>query len=218
MNDELNVIGNEIKIDRDWQRLGLITGPNMGGKSTYIRTAALVVLLAQIGFFVPCKEASMPIMDQILCRVGASDAIMRGVSTFMAEMIESSTVCKLATEKSLVLIDELGRGTSTADGFGIACAIAEYLIHTVKCFTFFATHFSEMSSILTCQGVSDHVKALHLTSSIKETSLSEDGVIFHYTVAEGVCKKSYGIHVGKLAKLPSSLIEDADHLLKIMES
>jgi len=218
MNDKLNIIGNEVRIDREGQRLGLITGPNMGGKSTYIRSAALIVLLAQIGFYVPCKEATVPIMDQILCRVGASDAIMRGVSTFMAEMIESSTVCRLATSKSLVLIDELGRGTSTADGFGIACAIAEYLIHTVKCFTFFATHFSEMSSMLKSHGIADHVKALHLTSSIKESSISEDGVVFHYTVAEGVCTKSYGIHVGKLAKLPQILVEDAEYLLKVMEA
>merc|ERR1719390_283985 len=146
-NSEKGYVKNDLDMHKESSRLHLITGPNMGGKSTYIRSISLIALLNQIGSFVPCQSAVLPIFDAIMCRVGASDMQLRGISTFMAEMLEASCILNTATERSLVVVDELGRGTSTADGFGLAWAIAKHLAEATRCFSLFATHFHELSEL-----------------------------------------------------------------------
>merc|ERR1711988_1361904 len=152
---------------RESSRLHIITGPNMGGKSTYIRSVALIALLNQIGSFIPCQRATLPIFDAVMCRVGASDMQLRGISTFMAEMLEAASILSTATERSLVVVDELGRGTSTSDGFGIAWAIARHLAESTRCFSLFATHFHELA------GLEDKVSAVknkHATAAVDTIS------------------------------------------------
>merc|ERR1712066_186147 len=146
-NSEKSFVANDLNMDKETSRLHLITGPNMGGKSTYIRSVALIALLNQIGSFVPCSSAELPVFDAIMCRVGASDMQLRGISTFMAEMLEASCILNTATERSLVIVDELGRGTSTSDGYGIAWAIARHLVEEKRCYTLFATHFHELAAL-----------------------------------------------------------------------
>lgn len=182
----------------------LLTGPNMAGKSTYLRQNALVVLMAQVGCFVPAEKARFGVVDRLFSRVGASDDITQGQSTFMVEMIETATILQQATAKSFVILDEIGRGTATYDGVSIAWAVTEYL-HLKKCRTIFATHYHELNDL------EDQLKGLTcLTMKIKEW---EDKIIFLHEVAHGAANQSFGIHVAKLAGLPTPVLARAEEIL-----
>lgn len=200
-NSEKSFVANDLDMEKDSSRLHIITGPNMGGKSTYIRSVALISLLNQIGSFVPCQSATLPIFDSVMCRVGASDMQLRGISTFMAEMLEAASILNTATDRSLVIVDELGRGTSTSDGFGIAWAIARHLAESKRCFTLFATHFHELAGL---EDVTPGVHNKHATASV-DTSSGQ--LTFLYALAPGPADQSYGAHVAELAGFPGEVVE-----------
>ena len=181
----------------------LITGPNMAGKSTYLRQNALIALLAQSGCYVPATSAHIGIIDKVFCRVGASDNLARGESTFLVEMTETANILLSATKKSLVIMDEVGRGTSTEDGLSIARAVSEYLLDTIKCRTFFATHYHELSRM-------EHESIRMLCMDVRENAGS---VVFLRKIKEGAAANSYGIHVARLAGLPESVINRAKSVL-----
>ncbi|MEG0523536.1 MAG: DNA mismatch repair protein MutS [Erysipelotrichaceae bacterium] len=187
----------------------IVTGPNMGGKSTYMRQAAVIVLLAQIGCYIPAKSAELPIFDKIFTRIGASDDIMSGQSTFMVEMIEANNALKNATENSLILFDEIGRGTSTYDGMALAHAILEYISSNIKAKTLFSTHYHELTG-LECSH--KDIKNKHV-----EVYEENDHVTFLYKITDGKADKSYGINVARLAKLPESLLVRAKQILDSLE-
>lgn len=189
----------------------LITGPNMGGKSTYLRQIALCVLMAQIGSYVPAKSATIGIVDRIFTRVGASDNLAKGQSTFMVEMQESAYIMHHATERSLVILDEVGRGTSTYDGVSIAWAISEYLHSEVGAKTLFATHYHELIEL------ADNLdKAVNMSVAVRENQ--EEGVVFLYKIVEGGVDKSYGIEVAKLAGMPNAIVARARGVLDELET
>ena len=195
---------NDVLMDEKTNIL-LITGPNMSGKSTYMRELAIIIILNQIGSFVPAKKANLPIIDKVFTRIGASDDLVGGESTFMVEMKESATALKNATKNSLILFDELGRGTSTYDGMSLAGSIIEYIETNIKCKTLFSTHYHELTKMA---DTFDGIKNVHV--SIYE----ENGNIrFLHKVKNGAVDKSYGINVAKLADLPDKVIERADELL-----
>ncbi len=181
----------------------LITGPNMAGKSTYLRQNALIALLAQTGSFVPASSAHIGVVDRIFCRVGASDNLARGESTFLVEMTETANILRSATEKSLVIMDEVGRGTSTEDGLSIAWAISEYLLNTIKCKTLFATHYHELTRM-------EHSALKLLCMDVAENA---GEVVFLRKIKEGASENSYGLHVAKLAGIPQSVIARANEIL-----
>ena len=201
-------IPNDIIMDHTTDIL-LITGPNMAGKSTYMRQCAITVIMAQIGCFVPCKEATLPIFDKIFTRIGASDDLVSGESTFMVEMKEANNALQDATENSLILFDELGRGTATYDGMSLAQAILEYIHDKIKAKTLFSTHYHELTIL---EKDLKHLKNVHVSAT------EENGrVTFLHKVRPGAVDKSYGIHVAALAKLPESLIQRADEILSVYE-
>ncbi|MEO0263465.1 MAG: DNA mismatch repair protein MutS [candidate division WOR-3 bacterium] len=188
----------------------IITGPNMSGKSTYLRQVALTVLLAQCGCFVPAKEARIGIVDRIFTRIGASDDISRGVSTFYAEMAETANIINNATEKSLIILDEIGRGTSTYDGLALAWSISEEIVDKLKARTLFATHYHELTNL------AENKKGMqNYTCLVKEW---KDEIIFLRKIVKGVQDKSYGIYVAKIAGIPEDVIKRAKEILKFFES
>ena len=202
-------VSNDIIMDQNTNIL-LITGPNMAGKSTYMRQLAITVIMAQIGCFVPAKEATIPIFDAIYTRIGASDDLVSGESTFMVEMNEANNAISNATENSLILFDELGRGTATFDGMALAQSIIEYIHDEIKCKTLFSTHYHELTDL---ENTLSNLKNVHVSA------YEENGKItFLHKIKEGSIDKSYGIHVAKLANLPDKLINRASKILDVYES
>ncbi len=202
-------IPNSVYMDNKDDRLLIITGPNMAGKSTYMRQIALIVLMSQIGSFVPASEAGIGIVDRIFTRIGASDFLTKGQSTFMVEMIEVANITHNATTKSLILLDEVGRGTSTFDGISIAWAVTEYILNELNARTLFATHYNELTELsLTHDGVRNY------NVSVKEWG---DEIIFLRKIEKGPADKSYGIQVARLAGLPEGIINRAKEVLANLE-
>ena len=202
-------VPNDTVLSNEANRLLLITGPNMGGKSTYLRQVALIVLMAHIGSFVPARGAKICMTDRIFTRVGASDNLVRGQSTFMVEMREAANILANSTQKSLVILDEIGRGTSTYDGLSIAWAITEYLHDKIKAKTLFATHYHELINL-----VSKLPSAANYSVAVKE---QDGGVVFLYKILHGGVSRSYGIEVAKLAGLPAEIISRSNRILKDLE-
>ncbi|RZV54462.1 MAG: DNA mismatch repair protein MutS, partial [Flavobacteriaceae bacterium] len=203
-------IANDLFLDRDSQQIIMITGPNMSGKSAILRQTALIVLLAQIGSFVPAEKAEIGLVDKIFTRVGASDNISMGESTFMVEMNETASILNNISERSLVLLDEIGRGTSTYDGISIAWAISEYLHeHPARAKTLFATHYHELNEMTQ---TFERIKNFNV--SIKEL---KDKVLFLRKLVEGGSEHSFGIHVAKMAGMPQQVIKRANKVLKQLE-
>ena len=204
-----NYVSNDIVMDNNTSIL-LITGPNMAGKSTYMRQMAITVIMAQMGCFVPAKEAQLPIFDKIFTRIGASDDLVSGSSTFMIEMEEANYAIANATDKSLILFDELGRGTATYDGMSLAEAILEYIHNNIKAKTMFSTHYHELTNL---EKKLKHLKNVHVSA------VEEDGKItFLHKIKSGSVDKSYGIHVASLANLPKELINNATKILNQYEN
>jgi len=202
-------IPNDVQLD-DAGRIILLTGPNMAGKSTLLRQVGLCVLLAQMGAFVPCRRATVGVVDRLFTRVGASDNLVRGQSTFMVEMSETSAILHGATARSLVLLDEIGRGTSTYDGVAIAWAVTECLHNVVGCKTIFATHYHELTQL-----TEELAHARNFNVAVREVG---DEIVFLHRLEPGGADRSYGIHVGRLAGLPAPVVARAWEVLKLLEA
>jgi DNA mismatch repair protein MutS len=203
-------VPNDIEVDGMNVNLLVITGPNMAGKSTYIRQVALIVLMAQIGSFIPAKSARIGIVDRIFTRVGASDELARGQSTFMVEMSETANILNNATQRSLLILDEVGRGTSTFDGVSIAWAVTEYICRHLKSRTLFATHYHELTELAL---MFPNVRNYNI--AVKEWN---EEIIFLRKIVEGGTDKSYGIHVARLAGIPREVVERAKVILGNLEA
>ena len=202
-------VPNDVSMDPEESRLQILTGPNMAGKSTYIRQVALIALMAQIGAYVPADSATLGLVDRIFCRVGASDDISRGQSTFMVEMSETALILNHASANSLVILDEIGRGTATFDGLSIAWAVAEHLHDQIGCRTLFATHYHELTDLANAkQGVAN------FNVAVREWN---EEIIFLHKILPGAADKSYGIQVARLAGLPKAVLERAKSILSHLE-
>ena len=198
-------IENDTHLDCDERVIALITGPNMGGKSTYLRQIALISVMAQCGSFVPARSASLPLVDRIFTRIGASDNVALGRSTFMVEMTETAQILNTATDQSLVLLDEIGRGTSTYDGLALAWAVAEHILRKVRAKTLFATHYHELTAL---PDTHEGVVNLHVSAK-----LSGDRLVFLRRIQPGRADRSYGIEVARLAGLPTEVVARASEVL-----
>jgi DNA mismatch repair protein MutS len=203
-------VPNDVTLDTGGERLLIVTGPNMAGKSTLLRQTALLVILAQMGSFVPARSARVGVVDRVLSRVGASDNVARGESTFMVEMSETAEILRKATRRSLVILDEIGRGTSTFDGLAIAWAVAEYLDEAVRCRTLFATHYHELTAL-----AESSAHAANLSVSAEEVGTD---LVFLHRLVRGPASRSYGVLVAKLAGLPESVLARARALLDVLEA
>ena len=212
LQDGGRFVPNDSYMDDGAHRIQLLTGPNMGGKSTYLRQVALITIMAQMGSFVPAESARVGVFDRIFTRIGASDNLARGASTFLVEMQETANILHNATPASLVILDEVGRGTSTYDGLALAWAVVEYLEHQEKIAprALFATHYHELTSL---EGVLPSLRNLNVAA--QEIG---DGVVFLYRVEPGAADRSYGIHVGRLAGLPRGVVERAGEILCNLEA
>lgn len=206
---EEKFVPNDTSLDGETMRLAIVTGPNMAGKSTYIRQVALIVLMAQIGSFVPAESAEIGLVDRIFTRVGANDDIGRGQSTFMVEMNETSNIVNNATERSLVILDEIGRGTSTFDGLSIAWSVAEFLHDKIKARTLFATHYHELTKL-----AAERSGVCNFNVAVREWN---DQIIFLRKIVPGGADKSYGIQVARLAGLPKEILDRAKDILSHLE-
>ena len=202
-------VSNNVELDTSESILMILTGPNMAGKSTFMRQLGLIIIMAQMGSFIPAKSASISICDRIFTRVGAVDDLSTGQSTFMVEMNETANILNNATEKSFILLDEVGRGTSTYDGVSIAWAVAEYIVKDIKAKTIFATHYHELNKLEEkIKGVTNYQVA------VQET---QDRVIFLHKVVPGGADRSYGIEVARLAGLPGDIINRAKEIMNDIE-
>jgi len=202
-------IPNDLYLNSGADLIAIITGPNMGGKSTYLRQAALIAILAQMGSFVPADSASLPLIDRIFTRIGASDNLARGRSTFMVEMTETAVILNTATPRSLIVLDEIGRGTATYDGLALAWAVVEYIHARTRAKTLFATHYHELTDL------AEQLEGVHnLSVSVKEAG---ERIIFLRKVEPGKADRSYGIEVARLAGLPLAVIERATEVLQLHE-
>jgi DNA mismatch repair protein MutS len=202
-------IPNDLYLNDASEHLAIITGPNMGGKSTYLRQAALIAILAQMGSWVPADSALLPVIDRIFTRIGASDNLARGRSTFMVEMTETAVILNTATPRSFVILDEIGRGTATYDGLSLAWAVVEHISTTTRAKTLFATHYHELTEL------AEHLEGVrNLQVAVKEAG---DKIIFLRKVEPGKADRSYGIEVARLAGLPATVIERAREVLKLHE-
>ena len=196
-------IPNDMNLDGEGVTFALITGPNMAGKSTYLRQGALIVIMAQMGSFVPAREAEIGLVDRIYCRVGASDNLARGESTFLVEMNETAYILHTPTERSLVIMDEVGRGTGTKDGLSIAWAVCEELLDQIKCRTLFATHYHELSLIAHSRMANRSMEVLDRNGEI----------VFLRKLKEGAAAESYGLQVARLAGLPEGVLQRAGRIM-----
>src|SRR6201987_4068017 len=206
---EEKFVPNDTSLDGENVRLAIITGPNMAGKSTYIRQVALIVLMAQTGGFVPAASAEIGLVDRIFTRVGANDGLARGQSTFMVEMNETSNIVNNATERSLVILDEIGRGTSTFDGLSIAWSVAEFLHDKIKARTLFATHYHELTKL-----AAERAGVCNFNVAVREWN---EQIIFLRKIVPGGADKSYGIQVARLAGLPKEILDRAKEILSQLE-
>ena len=207
--EKISFIPNDCEMSNSAGILWILTGPNMAGKSTFLRQNAVIAILAQIGSFVPAEYAKIGVVDKLYSRVGASDDLAKGRSTFMVEMVEVASILNGATEKSLVILDEVGRGTATYDGLSIAWSVIEYLHDVNKCRSLFATHYHELTAL------ASHMDKISLyTMRVKEW---KGDIVFLHEICQGATDRSYGIHVGKLAGLPDMVINRAENILNQLE-
>ena len=202
-------VPNDVTLTDDARAI-ILTGPNMAGKSTILRQVGLIVLMAHVGSFVPASDAEIGVVDRIFTRVGASDNLARGQSTFMVEMAETSAILHTATARSLVLLDEIGRGTSTYDGVSIAWAVTEHLHNVTKCKTVFATHYHELTQL-----ANDLPALRNFNVAVREV---DDRILFVHRLEPGGADRSYGIEVGRLAGLPPAVLARARQVLHLLES
>jgi DNA mismatch repair protein MutS len=208
----IQFVSNDTQINGKGSRMCILTGPNMSGKSTYIRQVAVIVIMAQIGCFVPAKKCSISLVDRVFTRVGASDDLSAGRSTFMVEMDEAANILNFATKYSLIILDEIGRGTSTYDGVSIAWSIAEYLVNEIKARTLFATHYHELLKLP--QKIKEGIKNYNV---LVQEDVENGTVIFLRKIVEGGTDRSYGIHVAKMAGLPIKVLARAKEILESFE-